>query len=1062
MPEPVAPPAEFAIDGDTVWQELFDAFTAGEQSCIRTQLGDELLGSVLVQQVMSGSGTPSSEMVAASILGCIAPEKADAIYLAIVASQFGGLTEDGEVCVRQLLAETDVAGMVAASLPGADPDSAAAFLEFTGKLFMCILGQLPPVVAPPTDEALLWRHATGGPVINAPAVVGGVVYAGSDDHHVYALDSSTGELRWGFETGDVIRSTPTVSGGAVYVGSNDNHVYALNAETGEQLWRYDTGGWAQYSPTVSGGMVYLGASGEGGHRVHALDAASGERTWIAETPFSVTPELTPTVVGGKVYAPGDLGQFHVLDASTGRVVWSFGTGIGGEAPPTVIEGVVYLTGVNAAYALDESTGELIWSYDTERLPAREFPAVIADGVYYFSPDDHLYALDIATGEPLWSYQADAMISTTPIAVDGMVFVGSESGRFHAVDAATGKPLWSRDAGLDSPAMVDGVLYAESSEGYLRALDAATEGDLWKFQKGYFSGVRSYTVVDGVVYAGAVDGGVYAFTAPVAAKEDKEEKVLTLLYWQAPSLPGPYLSGGTKDADAGAITLEPLAKYDPDGGLLPALAAEIPTIENGGVPQDLMSITWKLREGLKWSDGSDVTAADAVFTWRYCVDEATGCTAGDAFNSVASVEAPDDLTVKITFDEPTPYPYNAFVSMGTPIISGAQFADCVGAAAVTCEAQNTAPLGTGPYRIIEFKINEEAVYERNPFYRGPAPYFDRVVLKGGGDALSAASAVLEKGEADYAWNLQVGPEALAAMEAAGHGVVVSAFASLVERIVVNQTNPDPALGEDRSEYLDGQNPHPFLTFTPIPQAMSMAIDRGLMAERLYGFAGEPTCNLIAGPPIYASTANDGCLSQDIEGANQLLDDNGVLDTDGDGVREYNGVPLRITYQTSTNSIRQDTQALVRDWWSQIGIATELTHHDASVFFGGDPVADADASYRRFFADLQMYANGPGIDPEGYLSGLRCSHIPIRDNNWADGNIARSCSPEYDRLFAQLAQTQIGPERAELIKQLNDILVQSYYEIPLISRGFVSAHLNTLQGVRINGWDSELWNIAEWRQ
>ena len=237
-----------------------------------------------------------------------------------------------------------------------------------------------PSGPPIDDEALLWRHAAGGWVVNAPTVADGVAYVGADDNLVYALDAETGEALWSFETGDVIRSTPTVTGGAVYVGSNDNHVYALDAETGELLWRYDTGGWAQYSPTVSGGMVYLGASGEGGHRVHALDAASGERTWIAETPYSVTPELTPTVVGGKVYAPGDLGQFHVLDASTGNVAWSFETGIGGEAPPTVIEGVVYLTGVNAAYALDESTGELVWSYDTERLPAREFPAVVADGV----------------------------------------------------------------------------------------------------------------------------------------------------------------------------------------------------------------------------------------------------------------------------------------------------------------------------------------------------------------------------------------------------------------------------------------------------------------------------------------------------------------------------------------------------------------------------------------------------------------------------------------------------------------------------------------------------------
>ena len=550
--------------------------------------------------------------------------------------------------------------------------------------------------------------------------------------------------------------------------------------------------------------------------------------------------------------------------------------------------------------------------------------------------------------------------------------------------------------------------------------------------------------------------------PTQAPAPPVEKTLTLLYWQAPSVPGSYLSAGAKDVDAGAITLDPLAKYDPDGNLAPALAAEIPTLENGGFSRDLTSITWKLKEGLKWSDGSDVSAEDVVFTWRYCVNEETGCTSESSFDGISSVEALDSLTVKITFEAPTPYPYQAFVGAGAPIISRAQFADCIGAAATTCEAQNTAPLGTGPYRIIDFKANEQAVYERNPFYRGPSPYFDRVLLKGGGDAVSAARAVMERGEADYAWNIQVELEFLAGLEEAGLATVVVAFTSLVERIVVNQTNPAPALGDDRSEYLEGQNPHPFLSFKPIRSAMSLAIDRSRIAEDLYGFAGEPTCNLITGPPNYASTANDGCLPQDIDGANRLLDDNNVLDTDGDGIREYNGVPLRITYQTSTNAIRQDTQALVQDWWRQIGIETELVHHDASVFFGGDPVADREASYRRFFADVQMYADGSGIDPQQSLSGALCKHIPTRENNWAFGNIPRSCNPEYDSLYAQLEQTQIGPEREALVKRMHDMDVQGYYEIPLVERGAVSAHLNTLQGVRINGWDSELWNIAEWRR
>ena len=546
----------------------------------------------------------------------------------------------------------------------------------------------------------------------------------------------------------------------------------------------------------------------------------------------------------------------------------------------------------------------------------------------------------------------------------------------------------------------------------------------------------------------------------AAPDD--EKTLTMVYWQAPSVPNPYISGGLKDRDAGAITLEPLAKYDPDGALVPALAAEIPTLQNRGISPSLTSITWRLRDNLKWSDGSSLTAHDAVFTWRYCTDEATGCTASSAFSDVASVEALDDLTVKIAFHGATPYPYTAFVGMGVPILSRAQFANCVGAAAATCDEENYAPLGPGPYRIVEFLPDEKAVYERSPHYYGETPYFDRVVLQGVDDALFAAQSVLEQGDADYAWNLQIDPAALAGMEDGGKGTVVSAFSSLVERIVINQTNADPSLGDRRSEYIGGRNPHPFLTFTPIARAMSMAIDRALISERLYGSAGEPACNIIVGPPVYVSTTNDGCLVQDIDGANKLLDDNGVLDADGDGVREYDGVPLRVTYQTSTNDVRQQTQALVQGWWREIGIDTEIIHHDAAVFFGGDPVEDKESVYPRFFADVQMYATGSSIDPQGHLSGLTCEKIPDRDNNWGGSNIARACNPEFDELVEELSHTPIGPERADLAKRLNDMLVQNYYQIPLVNRGNVSAHLDTLKGVRITGWDSELWNIAEWRR
>ena len=293
-------------------------------------------------------------------------------------------------------------------------------------------------------------------------------------------------------------------------------------------------------------------------------------------------------------------------------------------------------------------------------------------------------------------------------------------------------------------------------------------------------------------------------SPVQAKRGSDGQ-LNLLYWQAPSTMNPNLSGGTKELEASSVVLEPLGRYDENGNLLPWLAVEIPTVENGGVAKDLTSITWKIKKGIKWSDGSALTADDAVFTYEYCTNPDTGCTATNYYKDIQSVKALDSNTVKITFTVAKPFPYATFVGYNSPILQKAQFDGCQGAKAQECNEQNFYPIGTGPFKVVDFKPNDVIVFEANPNYRDASkPAFGKLVFKGGGDATSAARAVLETGEMDYAWNLQVEPEILSKMAQAGKGTVVSAFGTAVERLMVNFTNPDPALGEIRSEYIGGSN------------------------------------------------------------------------------------------------------------------------------------------------------------------------------------------------------------------------------------------------------------------
>ncbi len=544
--------------------------------------------------------------------------------------------------------------------------------------------------------------------------------------------------------------------------------------------------------------------------------------------------------------------------------------------------------------------------------------------------------------------------------------------------------------------------------------------------------------------------------------------LKLVYWQEVSILNPYLSTGTKDYHAASLILESLIEVKPDGTLIPALAVEVPTLENGGISEDLTSITYKLKPDVVWSDGTPFTADDVVFTWQYCVDPNTGCSSAIAFTGVTNVEAIDPQTVKITFDGPTPYPYNPFGGYLAPILQKAQFEGCIGAAAQGCSEQNTNPIGTGPYKVKEFRANDTVVYEINEKYRDPnKPHFSEVTISGAEDASASARAVLETGEADYGWNLQVEPAVLSEMASKGNGVVGSAFSGNVERILINFTNPDPNLGDKRSVWSpDDPNPHPFLSDPAVRQALSMAIDRKIIAEQLYGAGGVPTCNILSGPPAVVSKNNDACLTQDIEGAKALLESAGWVDSNGDGTRDKDGVELKILYQTSTNSVRQKTQALVQQWWQQIGVATELKNIEAAVFFGGDPASPD--TLGKFYADVQMFTNGPeGLDPQTYLAGWLCeidgkSNIASPENDFNANNTERWCSPEYDAKFAELKAATDPAERAAIAIELNDMLAQNYVNLPLIFRASVSAYANDLANIDVNGWDSEEWNIEEWHR
>lgn len=528
--------------------------------------------------------------------------------------------------------------------------------------------------------------------------------------------------------------------------------------------------------------------------------------------------------------------------------------------------------------------------------------------------------------------------------------------------------------------------------------------------------------------------------------------LKLLYWQAPTTLNPHLSNGTKDSEAASIVYEPLAAYNEAEALVPILAAEIPTQANGGISEDSTSVTWKLKPDVQWSDGEAFTAEDVVFTYKFITDPATGATSGEFYGEVASVEAVDDLTVKVTFKQPTAAPLSPFVGGSGMIIPEHIFGDFMGAEARTAPG-NTAPVGTNAFQVREFRPGDTIVYEPNPNFRGEASPFTTVELKGGGDATSAARAVLQTSEADYAWNIQAEPGVIQGLEAGSNGRMEYVFKPLMERIYINFSDPNK---EVNGEISQKDTPHPFLSEKPVREAISLAINRETIAEQLYGEAGEVATNFLVAPDKYAS--GNTSYEFDLAKAASLLDEAGWKDTNNDGIRDKNGVEMTLLFTSSVNPVRQKTQEIIKQNLESLGMAVELQSVEPGVYFG-DPT-NPDSVYR-FNSDLQLFAfDSETPEPDSYMELYSCDQIAQQENQWSQENSSRYCNPEYDALLSELKQTTDADRRRELFVEMNDLLIEDVALIPLVRRSDAYAIANSLTDLEFTPWASSTWKINSW--
>jgi outer membrane protein assembly factor BamB len=278
-----------------------------------------------------------------------------------------------------------------------------------------------------------WKYSTGGSVTSTPAVADGTVFVGCDDDHVYAVDAATGAARWKFLTGAAIHSSPAVVQGWVYIGSRDHHVYAIDARTGEERWRFSGGDWFNSSPKVMGNTLYIGCRD---HNIYALDATTGEKRWSYTTESTV--DSSAAVSGGTVWIGADDHSVYALNAVTGKWIWAFTAGAGVVSTPLLVGRVIYVGSDDGnLYALDSTTGRMRWHLHTGN-GIRSSPAWARGLVYVGSEDFHLYAADAATGELRWRFATQGPIDdSSPAMADGRIYVGSLDFRVYALDAMTG-------------------------------------------------------------------------------------------------------------------------------------------------------------------------------------------------------------------------------------------------------------------------------------------------------------------------------------------------------------------------------------------------------------------------------------------------------------------------------------------------------------------------------------------------------------------------------------------------------------------------------------------------
>jgi peptide/nickel transport system substrate-binding protein len=327
------------------------------------------------------------------------------------------------------------------------------------------------------------------------------------------------------------------------------------------------------------------------------------------------------------------------------------------------------------------------------------------------------------------------------------------------------------------------------------------------------------------------------------------------------------------------------------------------------------------------------------------------------------------------------------------------------------------------------------------------------MKGGGDAVSAARAVLQTGEFDYAWNMQVEDDILLRLEQSGKGRVNIYTTGSMEHIQCNFTDPWTEVDGERSSV---KTTHPLLSDPAVRQALNVLVDRAGIQEQIYGRQGQTTANWLNAPARFRSENMKWTFN--VDRASQLLDAAGWK-RGADGIRAKDGKRLKVLFQTVSVPVRQKMQQIVKQACGKAGIECELKAVVGSVFFSSDP-GNVDTE-SHFYADMQLSTKilrQP--DPQAFMRAFCSWEVAQKANKWAGVNVSRFRNDEYDRLW-RAAETEMDPvKRAAMFIRMNDLVVQNVVVIPVVIRHAVFATGNSIRGFDFSPFSGPLWRIVYW--